>query len=333
MTEHYTTRTICRSLDGPAALTLEEEPLAPLQAGEIRVRLKAAALNFPDLLMTYGKYQHRPALPFTPGMEAAGVVVESNAPDAPFRPGDAVLYKSKTGAFATHATAVAAQLTPMPAHLSFAEAAAFSVTFLTAYVSLLERGRLAAGETLLVLGAGGGVGQATVTMGKALGARVIAGASAPEKLAIAKASGADALINYAEEDLARRVLDLTDGKGVDVVSDPVGGALFESCLDCLAWDGRLLVVGFAGGEFGRLSRARMEARGVSVIGVRAGEYGRRDSVAGARVAAGLKALAEARKLRPIIGRTWPLHDIKKALQSMEERDVTGKQVVIIDETI
>lgn len=331
MMQKFTTRTICRSLGGPDAVALERLPLAPLGDGEIRVRLKAAALNFPDLLMTYGKYQFRPELPFTPGMEAAGIVVETNDPAAPFKPGDAVLYKSKTGAFAEHVTARAGQLAYMPAHLDFAEAAAFSVTFLTAYVSLRERGGLEPGETLLVLGAGGGVGQATVAMGKALGARVIAGASSAEKLAIAKASGADALINYAEEDLAARVLALTGGEGADVISDPVGGALFDQSLDCLAWNGRLLVVGFAGGEFGLLQADRVLRRGASVIGVRAGEFGRRDPVAGACAAIGLRTLAEAQKLRPIIGRRWDLRDIKSALQSMEGRAVTGKQVVIMAE--
>ncbi|MAL80469.1 MAG: NADPH:quinone oxidoreductase [Sneathiella sp.] len=329
MTDTYTTRTICRSLEGPGAVTLEQVPLAPLAPGQVRVRLKAAALNFPDLLMTYGKYQFRPELPFIPGMEAAGIVEETNALDAPFQVGDAVLYKSKTGAFAEHATASPAQLTPMPAHLSFEEAAAFSVTFLTAYVSLIERGGLQRGETLLVLGAGGGVGQATVAVGKALGARVIAGASSAEKLAIAAESGADELVNYAEEDFAARVMELTEGQGADVISDPVGGALFERSLDCIAWGGRLLVVGFAGGEFGILRPDRAQGRGCAVIGVRAGEFGRRDPVAGKRVAVGLQRFAEAAKLRPVIGKSWPLSDITNALRAMEGRDVTGKQVVVI----
>ena len=250
MTERFATHALCRVLDGPGAVKLEQIPLPLLEPGQLRIRLKAAALNFPDLLMTYGKYQFKPELPFILGMEGVGIVEESRDPEAPFKAGDAVLYKSKTGAFASHAIASAHQLEPMPTNLTFEQAAAFSVTFLTAYVSLAERGTLKAEETLLVLGAGGGVGQATVTLGKALGATVIAAASSQEKLDIAKASGADYLINYSEENFPKRVQEITKGHGADVILDPVGGKFFEQSLDCIAWAGRLLVAGFASGEFG-----------------------------------------------------------------------------------
>tara|TARA_R110002095_G_scaffold204910_1_gene187921 strand:- start:7066 stop:8061 length:996 start_codon:yes stop_codon:yes gene_type:complete len=330
MTEKLATYALCRALNGPGAVTLEQRPVPSLEPGQLRIRMKAAALNFPDLLMTYGKYQFKPTLPFVLGMEGAGVVEETMDPAAPFKVGDAVLYKSKTGAFASHATATANQLDPMPTNLAFEEAAAFSVTFLTAYVSLVERGGLRAGETLLVLGAGGGVGQATVTLGKVLGATVIAAASSDEKLAIAKASGADYLINYHRENFPTRVQEITKGRGVDVILDPVGGKFFEQSLECIAWAGRLLVAGFASGEFGVLKTDLAMARGCSVIGVRAGEFGRRDPDAGQRASAALRRIAEEKGLKPIIGESWPLDEIADALDAMERRAVTGKQVVLID---
>ncbi|MCC3304556.1 NADPH:quinone oxidoreductase family protein [Sneathiella sp. HT1-7] len=331
MTNKFATATICHDLSGPDGVRLEPQQLEPLAPGQLRIRLKAAALNFPDLLMTYGKYQFKPELPFTLGMEAVGVVEETTDPDGQYQIGDAVLYKSKTGAFAAYATVEASQIEPMPKHLSYAEAAAFSVTFLTAYVSLIERGRLKAGEVLLVLGAGGGVGQATVALGKALGATVIAAASSEDKLKVAKESGADHLINYHDHSFPDRVNEITDGKGADVILDPVGGTFFEKSLDCIAWSGRLLVAGFAGGEFGVLKTDLTAAKGCSVIGVRAGEFGRRDPAAGARVNIGLRKIAEAENLRPIIGRTWALAEISDALRAMERRDVTGKQVVLIED--
>ncbi len=331
MTDRFATATICNSLNGPDGVHLERQALPPLAAGQLRIKLKAAALNFPDLLMTYGKYQFKPELPFTLGMEAAGVVEETLDPAAPFKVGDPVLYKSKSGAFADYATVTAAQLAPMPKHLSFEEAAAFSVTFLTAHVSLIDRGRLQAGEYLLVLGAGGGVGQATVALGKAVGARVIAAASSDAKLDIARSSGADHLINYHPGDFAGQVLEITEGKGADVIVDPVGGAFFEQSLDCIAWNGRLLVVGFAGGAFGLLKADKPLEKGCSVIGVRAGEFGRRDPVAGQRAAASLRRIAEEKDLKPIIGKSWRLSQIGDALRAMERREVTGKHVVRIDD--
>ncbi|MZR31240.1 NADPH:quinone oxidoreductase family protein [Sneathiella litorea] len=331
MTDKFATATICHDLSGPNGVSLEQQQLERLAPGQLRVRLKAAALNFPDLLMTYGKYQFKPELPFTLGMEGAGVIEETRDPSAPYKVGDAVLYKSKTGAFASHVTVTASQIEPMPKNLSFTEAAAFSVTFLTAYVSLVERARLKAGETLLVLGAGGGVGQATVALGKVLGATVIAAASSVDKLSIAKESGADHLINYHDDVFPDRVQEITKGKGADVILDPVGGAFFEQSLDCIAWSGRLLVAGFASGEFGVLKTDVTVRKGCSVIGVRAGEFGRRNPAAGQRVSLALRQVAEERNLRPIIGKSWRLEQISDALLAMERRDVTGKQVILIDD--
>ncbi|WP_373085106.1 NADPH:quinone oxidoreductase family protein [Sneathiella sp.] len=329
MTDYLSTAAICETLAGPEAVRIEKQRLLPLESGEIRVRLKAAALNFPDMLMTYGKYQFKPELPFILGMEGAGVIEETNGASAPFKSGDKVLVKGKTGAFAEHITVRAAQLDPMPGHLSFEEAAAFAVTFLTAHVSLVERAKIKSGETLLVLGAGGGVGQAMVALGKALGATVIAAASSAEKLAIARESGADCLINYRCQDFRREVMNLTDGRGADVIVDPVGGTYFEDSLDCIAWAGRILIVGFASGVFGVLKADILSRKGCSVLGVRAGEFGRRDPEAGRRAFADVCRLAEEKNLKPIIHKCWPLDQVKEALQAMERREIAGKQVVLI----
>ncbi|MCR9215163.1 MAG: NADPH:quinone oxidoreductase family protein [Proteobacteria bacterium] len=327
MTQHPFLLATCDSLNGPEAVKVSERPLSPLASGEIRVRIKAAALNFPDLLMTYGKYQFKPELPFTLGMEASGVIEETARGDHDFKIGDAVLVKGKTGAFATHATVTAEQLDPMPGNLSFEEGAAYRVTYITAHVSLVDKARLQPGETLVVLGAGGGVGQASVELGKALGATVIAVASSDEKLALAKQSGADYLINYRHRRFSQQVQEITKGKGADVILDPVGGPYFEESLDCVAWNGRVLVVGFASGSFGVLKTDLPVKRGCSVIGVRAGEYGRRDPAAGQRSHDNLLRMTEEHDLKPLIGKIWQLKDIQEALQAMEGREVVGKQVI------
>ena len=322
---------ICDALIGPDGVSLQKQRLLPLVPGQIRVRLKAAALNFPDLLMTYGKYQFKPDLPFVLGMEGAGIVEEVKDISSAFKSGDAVLVKNKTGIFAEHMTASEAQIEPMPRNLSFEEAAAFTVTFLTAHVSLVDKAQIKPGETLLVLGAGGGVGQAAVALGKAVGAIVIAAASSEEKLAIARASGADHLIDYSRQDFAKAVQEITKGQGADVILDPVGGRFFEESLHCIAWYGRLLIVGFASGEFGVLKADLPVAKGCSVIGVRAGEFGRRDPAAGRRSMTNLHRLAEEKDLKPFIGKRWPLHQVTDALRAMENRNVAGKQVILIGE--
>lgn len=327
MTQETFFSAICDSLNGPAAVAVKERPLANLKPGDIRVRIKAAALNFPDLLMTYGKYQFKPDLPFTLGMEASGIVEALGEGAHEVTVGDAVLIKGKTGAVATHATVTADQLDPMPRNLSFEEAAAFRVTYLTAHVSLIDKARLKPGETLVVLGAGGGVGQASVELGKALGATVIAAASSDAKLAVAQKSGADHLINYREERYSERVQDITNGKGADVILDPVGGSYFEESFECIGWDGRVLVVGFASGRFGILKTNLPLERGCRVIGVRAGEYGRRNPAAGQRSQESLLQLTEQHDLKPQIGKIWELREIREALEAMERRDIAGKQVI------
>jgi len=322
---------IVSNLGGPDAVMLRQRGECALESHEYRVRMKAAALNFPDLLMTYGKYQFKPDLPFVLGMEGAGIIEEISQSENKFSVGDAVMVKGKTGAFASTFTASEKQITAMPKSLTYEEGAAFAVTFSTAHVSLVEKAKLKAGETLLVLGAGGGVGQAAVSVGKALGATVIAAASSSEKLSLAQKSGAEHLINYTTENYAARVMEITKGAGANVILDPVGGNFFEDSLDCIAWEGRILVVGFASGEFGLLKSSRVSETGSTVMGVRAGEFGRRDPEAGLRSASNLLALTDAKNLKPAIGRRWPLNQVRDALKAMEQREVTGKQIILMDE--
>jgi NADPH:quinone reductase len=329
MTDDTSKIAICMSLDGPKAVVIKELPNKPLRAGDYRIRMIAAALNFPDLLMTYGKYQFKPEMPFILGMEGAGVIEDFCDPDSDFTIGDPVLVKGKTGAFAEHMTVTRAQLTAMPKSLSFEEAAAFSVTYMTAHVSLVDKAQVKPGETVLILGAGGGVGQASVDVAKAKGAIVIAAASSEEKLMLAKQSGADFLIDYKSEDFAARVREITQDAGADIILDPVGGRYFEQSFECIAWAGRILIVGFAGGEFGILKTNLPSEKGCSVIGVRAGEFGRRDPVAGRKSFENLVRLTEEYGLKPLIGKRWKLNQINEALEAMERRDVVGKQIITI----
>ncbi|MGY3367284.1 NADPH2:quinone reductase [Bradyrhizobium sp. GM2.4] len=238
---------VCRALGAPEKLQLEEFPSRELKPGEVRVAIRAAGLNFPDVLMAAGEYQLKPELPFTPGMEAAGDVTEVGAEASGVFLGDKVIVKMRHGAFTDEAVVTPSQLTPMPSTFDYAEAATYLAGHGTAYHALIDRGRVAPGEVLLVHGAGGGVGLAAVEIGKMLGATVIATASSDEKLAVAKARGADHLVRYDREPFRDAVKRITDGRGADVVFDPVGGEVFENSMRCIAWGARLLVIGFTGG--------------------------------------------------------------------------------------
>src|SRR5882724_6967651 len=260
---------ICRELGPPERLLLETFASKPLIAGQVRVALRAAGINFPDILMAAGEYQLKPELPFTPGMEAAGVAV-----------GDRVIVKMRYGAYADEAVVTASQLTPLPSNFDYAEGATFLAAHGTAYHGLIDRGRLQPGEVLLVQGAGGGVGLAAVEMGKMLGATVIAAASSEGKLAVAQARGADHLVLYAREPFRDAVKRLTEGRGADVVFDPVGGAVFGESVRCIAWGARLLVIGFTGG-IGLARTNLLLIKGASVLGVRAGEAVRKNPTLGA----------------------------------------------------
>ena len=266
---------VCRELGPPESLRLETFAAAPLAPGQVRVAIRAAGLNFPDVLMAAGEYQLKPPLPFTPGMEAAGDVVEVNQASG-VAVGDKVIVKMRHGAYCDEAIATPSQLVKLPSNFDYAEGATFLAGHGTAYHALIDRGRLEPGEVLLVHGAGGGVGLAAVEIGKMLGATVIATASSDEKLAIAQARGADHLIRYDREPFRDAVKRITDARGADVVFDPVGGEVFENSMRCINWGARLLIIGFTGG-IGLAKTNLLMIKGASVLGVRAGEAVRKKS--------------------------------------------------------
>ena len=321
---------ICSQLSADfAGLRLEHRPTPRYGPGEVRVRVRAAALNFPDLLMSQGKYQHRPPLPFVAGMECAGEVVERDAGvDWPAL-GDAVCFGAHAGAFTEQLVAPASALRPLPRGFSMAEGAAYSVAALTAWVSLVRRGALQRGETLLVHGAGGGTGLAAVQLGHHLGATVIATGSSASKLAAARAEGAlhTLQVEPGAKGLSDAVKALTDGRGADVVFDPVGGDLFDASLHCIAWGGRLLVVGFASGRIASMPTNLPLIKGFAVIGVRAGEYGRRDPERGLQNRQAVEALAAQGLFRPHIGARFAFQQLPEAYRAMAERRVAGKIVI------
>jgi NADPH2:quinone reductase len=322
---------LCRKLGTPDDLVLEEVAPAPLSPGQLRIAIHAAGINFPDLLMVAGLYQHKPALPFTPGLEAAGTVTEIAAGGAgSFAEGDRVMVQLRHGGYAEEAVVTPEQALPLPTGFSFAEGATFRAASGTAYHALVDGARLAAGETLLVHGAGGGVGLAAVEIGKLLGATVIAAASRQAKLDVARARGADHLILYGREPLRDAVKRITAGAGADVVFDPVGGAIFEESLHCIAWRARVLVIGFTGG-IGVARSNLLLIKGASVIGIRAGEAGRRDPALRARLIAALTRLTAASHLRPHISHTLPLTRWAEAMRLVAEREAIGRVALIMRE--
>jgi NADPH2:quinone reductase len=316
---------LCRSLGPPEQHRLEELPPLPLSPGAARIRLHAAGINFPDTLTILGKYQHKPPLPFIPGVESAGVIAEL-APDvAGWRIGDRVITRQRVGGYAEEIVLPASQLMPLPQAFDFAEGASFLVAGLTAYHALAERAALRPGETLLVHGAAGGVGLAAVELGKLLGARVIATASSAEKRRLARSRGADEALDYA--DFVTAVKDLTADAGADVIFDPVGGEVMAQSLRAVAWGGRLLVVGFAGGSIPALAANRILLKGCAVMGVRAGEAGRRDPAARRAAESALLAYAEAGRLRPHISARLPLERFAEGMRLLMERQAMGRVVL------
>ncbi len=319
---------VCRELGLPERLRLEQMPQAPLQAGQVRVAIRAAGINFPDILMAAGDYQLKPELPFTPGVEAAGDVTEIGEGVGGVAVGDRVIVRMRHGAYADEAVVAPSQLTPLPSTFDYAEGATFLAAHGTAYHALIDRGQLKPGEILLVHGAGGGVGLAAVEMGKMLGATVIAAASSDEKLAVAKTRGADHLVLYAKEPFRDAVKRITDGRGADVVFDPVGGEIFENSLRCIAWGARLLVIGFTGG-IGLARTNLVLIKGASVLGVRAGEAVRRDPALGEVRLKALVAWAEAGRIRPNVSHRLPLEDYAKAMRLLIERKAIGRVALIM----
>jgi NADPH2:quinone reductase len=295
----------------------------------VRIGVRASGVNFPDILMVEGKYQVKPELPFIPGLEVAGIVLECAAGVEHVRPGDrALAFARRGGGHAEEVVVPGAIVTPIPDAMDFVTAAAFPVAYGTAHFALAHRGRLAAGETLLVLGAAGGVGLAAIEAGKLLGARVIAAASSAEKLAIARQHGADETINYAADDLRNRVRALTDGKGVDVVFDPVGGDAFKQSVRCIRWEGRILVVGFASGDIPHVAANMILVKNFSVTGVVFGEHSWRfPDDTRRRLATLLEAYSRGR-LRPAVMKTYPLTEGQAALSEMASRRAMGKLVLV-----
>jgi len=317
---------VCRELGTPENLRLESFAAASLVPGQARVAIHAAGINFPDILMAAGEYQLKPPLPFTPGVEAAGDVVEVNDAKG-VAVGDRVIVKMRHGAYADEAIVTPSQLTPLPSTFDYAEGATFLAGHGTAYHALIDRGQLQPGELLLVHGAGGGVGLAAVEIGKMLGATVIATASSDEKLAVAQARCADHLVRYDREPFRDAVKRITDGRGADVVFDPVGGEVFENSMRCINWGARLLIIGFTGG-IGLARTNLLMIKGASVLGVRAGEAVRKNPALGEVRIKALTEWAEAGKVRPNVSHRLPLEDFAKAMRLLVERKAIGRVALI-----
>lgn len=319
---------ICNELSGPDALTWQDAPTPEPGPGEVRVAIKAASLNFPDLLIVQGKYQMKPPLPFVPGAEFAGVVEAVGDGVKHLSVGSHVAGFGGTGGFGTHTISKAAVLMPLPPAFSFEDAAAFLCTYGTTYHGLMDRAALKAGETVLVLGAAGGVGTAAIQIAKAAGAKVIAAASTDEKCALCKELGADATINYSTQNLRDELKTLTEGKGPDVIYDPVGGDLTEQAFRSIGWRGRLLVVGFANGAIPSLPLNLTLLKGASVMGVFWGEFARREPQNNAACLMQLAAWYMEGKIKPVIEHKLPMSQLKEAFALMGTRQVRGKVVLV-----
>ena len=311
--------------DDPGAVRLATVPLPEPGPGAVRVRIAAAAVNFPDLLMVQGRYQFKPPLPFTPGMEAAGTIDALGDGVRGWAAGDAVVAGARFGCWAEAISVPAASLRAVPAGLSLHHAASYGAAYLTAWVALVRRAQLAAGETLLVHGAAGGVGLAAVDLGRHLGARVIATASTEEKRAFLDAYGAALVLPPAG--FREAVKAATGGRGADVVFDPVGGDVFDESTRCIAFGGRLLVIGFTSGRIPAIDANIPLIKGFAVMGVRAGEYGRQYPEKGAENIAAIDALMAKAALRPQVHRAFALGEAAAAMRELSERRVIGKVVL------
>ena len=319
---------LCKAYGPPDSLVIEEVESPAPGPGEVVISVKAAGVNFPDVLIIENKYQLKPPLPFSPGSEVSGVVKAVGAGVTNPRPGDRVMAILGFGGFAEEVKSDSRRVLEIPEGMDFPTAAGFGLTYATSEHALCDRGALKAGETLLVLGAAGGVGIAAIEIGKALGARVIACASTDDKLAVCRAHGADETINYATEDLRERIKQLTAGKGIDVVYDPVGGSYTELALRSLAWRGRLLVVGFAAGEIPKIPLNLTLLKGCSIVGVFWGDFARREPERFANAMRQLGRWFAEGRLKPHISETFPLERASAALTMMANRQVKGKVVII-----
>ncbi len=320
---------LCESLDGIGAMRYQDLPTPEPQAGEVRIAISAASLNFPDLLTVEGKYQFKPPLPFVPGSEYAGHIDAVGEGVKHLKAGDAVAAIGSSGGFATHACVNAASVMPLPPGMPLTDAAAFAFTYGTSHHALMDRAALRAGETVLVLGAGGGVGTAALQIAKAAGARVIAAVSSDAKAQRCLELGADAALNYSTQPVRETIKALTDGKGPDVVYDPVGGDLAEPVFRSIAWRGRYLVVGFAaGGGIPALPLNLALLKGASIVGVFWGDFVRREPKAFVQGMAQLGAWYAKGLIKPVLDSTLPMARLPEAYARMASRQVVGKIVLV-----
>jgi NADPH:quinone reductase len=320
---------LCKAFGPAETLVLEEIASPEAKKNEVLLQVHAAGVNFPDTLIIEGKYQFKPPFPFSPGGEAAGVVTAAGEKISHLKVGDRVMALTGWGSFAEEVAVPGYNVMPIPASMDFSSAAAFGMTYGTSMHALKQRANLQPGETLLVLGASGGVGLAAVEIGKAMGAKVIAAASSAEKLAVAKAAGADELINYSEANLKEEVKRLTGGQGADVIYDPVGGDLFDAAIRSIAWNGRLLVVGFASGRIPELPVNLTLLKGAAVVGVFWGSFAQRQPQDNAANFQQLFAWHAEGKLKPLVSQTFPLAQAADAINTLGQRKAVGKVVVSV----
>ncbi len=318
---------LCKAFGPPEDLVLEELAAPQPAADEALVDVHACALNFPDVLMIQGKYQSQPPFPFAPGGEVAGTVAALGADVQGLQVGDRVFGNTGFGGFAEQVAVKAGALRPVPEGMTFQQASGISTTYGTSYYALKQRAALQPGETLLVLGAAGGVGLAAVELGRAMGARVIAAASTGEKLATAKAAGADELIDYSDGELKEKVKALTNGKGADVIYDPVGGELFDQCMRCINWYGRVLVIGFAAGDIPKVPINLILLKSCQVVGVFFGAWSARAPAEAAENFREILELYQQGRINPLVGAEFDLDDYAAALRCLMERRAIGKVVV------
>ena len=320
---------VCREFGPVESHKVEEIEDPRAEAGQVVVDVKAAGVSFPDVLIVQGKYQFQPPFPFSPGGEIAGVISEVGEGVVDWKIGDRVIAMTGNGGIAEKVVAFEMTLMPLRETMDFKDGAAFPLNYGTTYHALKQRGQLQAGETLLVTGAGGGVGTTAIEIGKAMGARVIAAASTDEKLEIAKNLGADEVINYSDGELKEKVKALTDGLGADVIYDPIGGDIFLQCMRCVNWKGRVLVIGFASGPIPEVPTNLALLKGCSIVGVFWGRFTGAEPEENSKNFDELFALHAEGKLKPQITKSYSLDDAAEAISSLENRKATGKVVIEI----
>lgn len=318
---------VCKAWGGPESLVLEDLPLAALGPKDVRIKVHAAGLNFPDTLMIAGKYQFKPSFPFAPGMECAGEISAVGEKVTDLKVGDRVMATTGNGSFAEQVQCPASNVFKIPASMPYEHAAGFPITYGTTYHALVDRGRIKKGEVLLVHGAAGGVGLNAVELGRELGATVIGTVGSDEKAAIVKEYGAAHVINYSKESIKDRVKELTGGNGADVIYDAVGGDAFDQSLRCINWDGRLLVIGFASGRIPEAPANLALIKGCSIVGVFWGAFAAREPEKNRANFAALLALYEHGKLKPHVSGSFALNEVPQAMQALLSRKTTGKVVI------